>query len=69
MQDKPIKIGFRYVSPDGDADWWNLDNIMVKSLMQNEVDLYEFIFLEYGLIGDTYSFEGVLPWRCWNGIL
>ena len=53
-----IKIGFRYVSPDGDADWWNLDNIMVKSLMQNEVALQEFNFPQYGLINDTYSFEG-----------
>lgn len=54
-----IIIGFRYVSPDGEADWWNLDNIMVKSLMQNEVELQEFNFPEYGLINDTYSFEGI----------
>jgi len=53
-----IKIAFRYVSPDGDADWWNLDNIVVKRLVENEVVLEEFEFPEYGVINDEFSFEG-----------
>ncbi len=53
-----IKIAFRYVSPDGDADWWNLDNIVVKRLIENEVILEEFEFPEYGVINDEFSFEG-----------
>jgi len=53
-----IKIAFRYVSPDSDADWWNLDNVIVKSLVENEVILEEFLFPEYGIIGNEFSFEG-----------
>ena len=53
-----IKIAFRYVAPDGDADWWNLDNIIVKSLVENEVILQEFVFPEYGVVNDEFSFEG-----------
>lgn len=53
-----MKIAFRYVSPDGDADWWNLDNVNVKSLLENEVVLQSFDFPEYGLIDDEFSFAG-----------
>lgn len=53
-----IIIGFRYVSPDGDADWWNLDNVIVKSLTENEVVLQKFEFPEYALVDDEFSFEG-----------
>lgn len=53
-----IKIAFRYVSPDDEADWWNIDNVIVKSLTENEVVLEEFLFPEYGIINDVFSFEG-----------
>ena len=53
-----IKIAFRYVSPDGDADWWNVDNVVVKSLMENEVVLEEFDFAEYAMVDDEFSFSG-----------
>ncbi len=55
-----IKIAFRYISPDGDADWWNLDNFIVKSLLQNEIELQDFEFPEYGVAGDVVTFEGTL---------
>ncbi len=53
-----IKIAFRYVAPTGDADWWNLDNVIVKSLVENEVILEDFIFPFYGLVNDEFYFEG-----------
>lgn len=53
-----IKVAFRYISPDGDADWWNLDNVIIKSLMENEVELQKFDFPEYGIIDDSFYFEG-----------
>ena len=53
-----VKFAFRYVAPDGDADWWNLDNVIIKSLVENEVILEEFVFPEYGLLNDEFSFEG-----------
>lgn len=53
-----IIIAFRYISPDDEADWWNIDNVIVKSLTENEVVLEEFLFPEYGLVNDVFSFEG-----------
>lgn len=53
-----IQIAFRYVAPGGDADWWNLDNFVVKSLLADDVVLQKFTFPEYGVINDVFSFEG-----------
>lgn len=53
-----IQVAFRYVSPDGDADWWNLDNVIVTSLDENDVVLEQFEFPEYGILNDAFSFEG-----------
>ncbi len=53
-----IKVAFRYVAPDGDADWWNLDNVIVTSLVENNVILEQFEFPEYGILNDVFSFEG-----------
>jgi hypothetical protein len=53
-----IQIAFRYVAPTGDADWWNLDNFVVKSLLTDDVALQKFEFPEYGVISDAFSFDG-----------
>ena len=53
-----VNIAIRYVSPNGDSDWWNVDNFIVRSLNQNDVALQEFIYPEYGIINDAFSFEG-----------
>ena len=53
-----IKVAFRYISPDNDADWWNLDNVVIKSLLENEVELQKFEFPEYGLLDESITFEG-----------
>jgi hypothetical protein len=53
-----INIAIRYVSPTGDSDWWNVDNFIVRSLNENDVALQQFIYPEYGIINDAFSFEG-----------
>ena len=52
------EIAFRYIAPDGDADWWNLDNFEITSLADNDVVLEVFDFPEYGLVNDAFSFQG-----------
>ncbi len=53
-----VKIAIRYVSPTGESDWWNVDNFIVRRLLENDVALQEFVFPEYGLVNDAFSFEG-----------
>ena len=53
-----VMIAIRYIAPTGDADWWNIDNFIVRSLNENEVALQQFEFPEYGLINDSFFFEG-----------
>ena len=53
-----VKIAVRYVSPTGDSDWWNVDNFIVRSLNENDVALQVFDHPEYGLINDSFDFEG-----------
>lgn len=53
-----IKVAFRYIAPTGDADWWNVDNFIVKSLVEDDVELQEFVYPDYGIVDDAFTFEG-----------
>ncbi len=53
-----ITVAFRYVAPTGDADWWNIDDVVINALVQDDIELQIFDFPEYGEIGNSETFKG-----------